>query len=211
MNTRLLQNGLILTIAPLATIAISCYFWGNLPVQLLVLLLGMVLQAAAVILCKRDLRRLIWPDFQVLEDMKFENIPAVFDRHRYKADARVFGLLAWLGVPAQGCVLLAKAFSAPVKTMALVSVPELAPNVLMITGGLLCVFFGALNFMLWAKFSQAAAIYGEISEKKRYLLRGFAEILDQPGGYARYLSAQHPNRVGPRIVPNYMTGQCEEK
>ena len=115
--------------------------------------------------------------------MHMERISAPYELDWFKWDLKFAYCAMYLGVPAPLLAFLAKAWPfldpTPARTAATVSYP-------LLFAALGCALAGAAFLAFWARLAQAAAIGDEISEKKRYQLRGFAELIDRPGMVAEY-------------------------
>ena len=177
MNTKLIRATAIVTLVPLAAIFLTLSLWGRTMMQLAILLLATGGQVLAIRFCQRELQPLITPTDAVLQAMHPQMVAAAYEPDKYRAELRFCSMLLWAAVPAPLFAFLAKAWPYispdPARSAVSLSMPWL----------FLCLgflFVGMLAPALWARFAQAAAIYHEPSDRRRYQMRGFAEMIDEP-------------------------------
>lgn len=180
MNLRLLRHTTILTAIPLLTLLVSARVWGlDLRLQIPVLLLGSLLHVAVLHHCVQDLQPLLHPTMEMMHALHAQHIPMAYEPDRFRWDVKFLQVFLWVGVPAPFLFLVARLwpwFFPDCATICSLSVGWTVTAFLSLLGGL-------LSLGLWARFTQAHVIASTPGENRRYLLRGFAEELDRPGGY----------------------------
>ena len=103
--------------------------------------------------------------------MKIPGVPVAYEPGRFRIDARFSSAAVWLSL------------LSPVLVRAAVLHPEQitaspVPNISLLLCAFCTLLLGVLALPFWFDSSQAAVIYAEGSERKRYLLMGFAGRLE---------------------------------
>ena len=150
-----------------------------------------LLQAAVIMNCKKVMQLFIAPDTEVLQEMNIRYVPIAYEPGRFQIDTKISSAAIWLTLLAPICTRLAISFPETV-TVAVAgtagySIPM--PNFTLLIISICGLLLGLLAFPFWFEMARASAIYAEGSDKKRYLMMGFADSLDECDGFKKYLKA----------------------
>ena len=194
MNARVFRCAVSMAILPLSGMLFILMFKHNSEAINLILLLVSLLQLPMIFLCKRALRPFIKPDAELLSRMGIEYVPAAFEPGRYQTDSKVSSILIWLSMFAPLFTWLAVHHPKEVCVTVLNFATYTAPSMNLLAFSVFCFIIGTLSLPFWFEASRAAAIYAEGSERKRYLLMGFAESIKKSSGVKSFLKAEKEER-----------------
>ena len=189
MNAKLIRYTLYMTLLPISGVLWAIALRDDSTSAMLMLALFAALQLSVLLLCKRSLMPFIHPDTAVLNKMGVQYVPIVYQPGRFKADTQVCAVLTHLSLLPPVLVWLACRSPEAVHVAGVDALTYTAPNMNLMLAALFALLFGVLTFPIWFHAARAAAIYNTGSEKKRYLMRGFADTLEVRGGVAAYQQA----------------------
>ena len=191
MKTRLLLYTIHISLLPAGAAFMILMMRNDKTAVNVIAFLVCLLQALVIINCKKVMQLFIAPDTEVLKEMNVSYVPTAYEPGRFQIDTRISSIAIWLTLATP--ILTRIAISFPENVIiastgtAGYSIPMPNFNLLVIA---LCTFLiGVIAFPFWFEMARAAAIYAEGSDGKRYLMRGFAESLDETGGFKRYIKA----------------------
>ena len=190
MNHRLIQNGLLVTVVPVLAAVLVGLWDGAVYFRFGIAGLGLILQVLILRQSRQNLRKLTNPSDAVLARMDCPGMAMAYEPERYKWDLRVVTGLSGLSTVTPLAVVMAE----QLPTQALKAGAWFTASQKAALWGLGVIVVSTISHLVWARMEQAAVIVHTGSDKRRYALRGFAEALDQPGGYARYLRALEPEK-----------------
>ena len=190
MNTRVFTCAAVMGSLPLGGMILILMFKNSSFAINLILLIVTLLQLPMINLCRRALKPFICPDAELLTDMGIEYVPAAFEPGRYKIDSRVSSVAMWLGLLGPFFTWLAVLFPREVCVTVLNFASYTAPSMNLLAFAFVTFIIGTLSLPFWFEASRAAAIYSEGSERKRYLLRGFADSIQKNTGVRAFLKAK---------------------
>ena len=187
MNARLLRCSLFVLILPIGTTLWMLDAPPDGGRTLLVLLAALGLQLLVLRWCKKQMEPFIHPDPRLLRHLGVSCVPMAYQPGRFRADVRVCSVGLWLSSAAPVFTWLAFQLPRPHDMMR--SLGPL-PNADLLLFAAFAILFGGLVFPFWFAVSRAAALYAEGSDQKRYLQRGFLDVLENQRGAGRtYLAA----------------------
>ena len=178
MRKRVIRNAIIILIVPFMTIMFMAHFSYSQNMQLIVVILGMLLQIFIVFLCKKNMKSIITPDFQKILSLRIERIPAPYEPGKFDIDFRISSIAAMLGVLTPILAFMAYVFKRKVSDSFLEVIVSEPPNINFLLLALATMIAGALSYVMWVMTGQARTIANEGSENKRYLYRAYAEKVD---------------------------------
>ena len=177
MKTRVLRYTLCIAALPVGSIFLILHFRGRPLLTGALLLLTAVFQLPVIQSCKRAMRPFICPDAAVLLELGVDYLPAAYEPGRFGLDARISSGAMWLSLGAPALIWLGTLLPPPPIARTMAEMPGTPVLFYLVVAAVLLLFFGTLAFPYWFETSRAAAIYAEGSDRKRYLLCGFAEKL----------------------------------
>lgn len=187
MNARLLRCSLFVLVIPVSAALLMLGAGPDGRFTGILLLAALLLQLPVIRYCKNQMDPFIHPDTRILSHMGVAYVPMPYQPGRFRVDVRVCSAGLWLTSAAPVLVWLAQKLPRPLSMMRSVGP---VPNSNLLLFAAFSILFGGLMFPFWFALSRAAALYAEGSDKKRYLLRGFVDVLENQNGASRtYLSA----------------------
>ena len=154
----------------------------------LIMAASMILQMPVILVCKKVVEPFICPDADLLSGMGVEYVPAAYEPGKFSMDSRISSAAIWLGMAAPLLGALAIRFPREVTVTVLNFYTYTAPSMDLLIPAFLLVFVGALALPFWFEVTRANAVFSEGSERKRYLLRGFADKLEEEDGSRSFLA-----------------------
>ena len=189
MNARLLRCTIGMTVLPFSGVMLILAFQHDSAAVNLVLILATLIQLPVVLLCKRAIKPFIRPDAELLTRIGVASVPAAYEPGKFKIDARIASVALWISLIAPFLAWLAIHFPQEVTVSVLNFATYVTPSMSLLVPSLMFVLVGAFALPFWFQTSRANAMYSEGSERKRYLLRGFVDRLEQTGSVQEYISA----------------------
>ena len=190
MNAKLFRYTLYMTLMSVSGVLWAVALRQNSQAALSILFLLAGLQLSVLLMCKRSLINVILPDLNVLKKMGVPYVPIAYQPGRYRIDARVCGVATHLVLLPPVLMWLACQFPQTIEIGGLEVLSYTAPNMNLMLASFITLAIGSLALPTWFHATRAAVIYAEGSEKKRYLYRGFVDVLDRRGGLALYQDAR---------------------
>lgn len=189
MNAKLLRYTIYTTVLPVSGVLWAVVLKDDGGRALACLSLLAALQLTLLMLCRRSLDSIIHPDTAVLQKMGVEYVPIAYQPGRFKADARVSFALNYLSLLPPALIWLACQFPERTEVSVVPGLSYTSPNMALMMAALFTLLIGAAALPFWFHAARAAVIYNTGSEQKRYLLRGFADLLEQREGLYVYQNA----------------------
>ena len=186
MKKKILQCSVLIFIIPLATILCFSSLWHSAHARMAVLASGLLIQLFAVTFCKRKFKTLFKPTLNIAENMGIERIAVPYEPGKYKMDLSITNAGIYLSLPAPVFAYCAKLHPKEVVVPVLNFVSCKTANLDLLLLSFALMLIGALSLAIWSKLGQAVVIANEPGEKNRYLLRGFAEAVDNDSYYFCY-------------------------
>ena len=187
MNAKLLRYTIYLTLLPVSGVLWAVALRYNINTAVPILCLLAALQLSVLLLCKRSLMNFVHPDTAVLSKMGIPCVPVAYQPGRCKVEARVCSVTMYLSLLPPILIWLACQYPEVIHVGGLDALSYTSPNMALMMLALFAVFAGVLSFPVWFQAARAAAIFAEGSDKKRYLMRGFVDHLDNQGSISAYL------------------------
>lgn len=187
MSKRLRLNTLFMSVIPLISMLAVVKFRDSPDISwYAIAAIGILLQIPVIIVCKRNVRNMFQPSLKILRKMRIQGMTCAYDPGRFKADFRVVGVFLWFGTIAP----LLTGISIELSEIHTVAVLNFAtytgPNMPLLFLSILILILGIVSLPLWVKFGQAMVVFNEVSEGRRYLYRGYAEVIETGNYFKTY-------------------------
>ena len=189
MNARMMRWTALLAALPFTGVVLILVLQNNPVMMTLTMLMTMLLQIPMMALCKRAVRPFIRPNADVLAELGVSYVPAAYEPGRCHKDARVSEMLIASGLAAPVLARLAVAYQTEVTVTVLNFLTYTAPSLTLLVPAFLTILLSAMAFLFWFEAARAAAVYGEGSERRRYLMMGFVDRLETKGADRADLAA----------------------
>ena len=186
MKKKLLKNSILIFTIPFVTILCFSWVWSHSNARMGVLFAGIALELAAITMCKKKMKTIFRPLLHIAENMGIERMATPYEPGKYNTDFIVANIGIYLAALAPICAYTAKLHPKQVVIPVLNFVSYEAANLDLLLLSFALMTAGALSLAIWSKLGQAVAITNELGEKNRYLLRGFAEAVDNDSCYFCY-------------------------
>ena len=194
MRRRILLDSLLLAIVPMAAVYLTLTFRADVSARTLFAVLGVMLQIPLIYTCRLDMRRFFAPSLEALDHLHISSIPAPYQPGKFKVDTAVTNMGMWMSMAAAPMVFIAMLFPTTTTVSGLEFASYTTPNLTLLILSFVSIILSCLSFALWVKFKQANQIFDQGSERKRYLYRGFAEVIDDAGFCRSYLKVLSDRR-----------------
>ena len=189
MNRRLILNSVFISVIPVVTtLCVAAFSGENQTTGFAIAAIGFLLQIPVVFLCKRNVRMIFQPSEAILSRMGIKSVTCPYEPGRFSPDFKVTGFMLWLSAIAPFMTCIGIAFTEMHTVTILNFATYEGPNMPLLILSVFFLMFGMVALPLWVKFGQAMIIYNEVSERRRYLYMGYAEVVEDGKYFKTYIT-----------------------
>ena len=190
MRSRLMRDAFFMAVCPFVSVILIAAFWGDQSRCLEIVLTGTLVQVVITLFCRKGARLLYAPSRENMLRMGTERIPAAYEPGKYDRDHHIAGGCTFLGAAAPALGYLAQLYPETVTNAMLDQLSYETANLALLGVALVCTLVGSMGLIIWVKVGQVREIANEGGENRRYLLRGFAEAVEDRCFLFDYLHGQ---------------------